>query len=70
MCFADEKPNGKTSGVILFKTYNVESFKEFNKLENHANRAETKKNGKEVYSTTVMVEADDSGVFSCSCNIF
>lgn len=68
MCFADEKPNGKTSGVILLKTYNVESFKEFNKLEN-AKMAETKKNGKEVYST-VVVEADDSGVFSCSCNIF
>jgi hypothetical protein len=68
VCFADEKPNGKTSGVILFKTYNVESFKEFNKLEN-VNMAETKKNGKEVYSP-VMVEADDSGVFSCSCHIF
>ena len=32
MCFADDRPNGKTSGVLLVKTYNVESFKEYNKL--------------------------------------
>jgi hypothetical protein len=33
ICFADDRPNGKTSGVILAKVYNVESFKEYNKLD-------------------------------------
>ena len=67
MCFADEKPTGKTSGVILVKTYNVESFKEYNKLDN-MKTADMKKNGKEVYSP-VVVETDDYGVFACSCII-
>ncbi len=68
VCFADEKPNGKTSGVILVKTYNVESFKEFNKLED-AKASKEIKNGKEVYTPTV-VEVEDSGVFACSCILF
>ena len=70
MCFADEKPTGKTSGVILIKTYNVESYKEYNKLENSGKSVDMKKNGKEVYSTAVIVETDDSGVFACSCILF
>jgi hypothetical protein len=69
VCFADEKPNGKTSGVILVKTYNVESFKEFNRLEG-AKASKEIKNGKEVYNTTTVVETDDSGVFACSCILF
>jgi hypothetical protein len=67
VCFADEKPKGKTSGVILVKTYNVESYKEYNKLDN-VKTSDMKKNGKEVYSP-VVVETDDSGVFACSCII-
>ena len=64
VCFADDRPNGKTSGVIFVKTHTVESFKEFNKLES------TKKevvypSGKDRYVAT-----EDTNEFSCSCLIF
>jgi len=69
VCFADEKPNGMTSGVILIKTYNVESYKKYNKLDSGVKAAEPNKNGKEVY-TTVADKSEDSGEIACSCNIF
>ena len=64
VCFADDHPNGKTSGVIFVKTHTVESFKEFNKLES------TKKevvypSGKDRY-----VAAEDTNEYNCSCLIF
>ena len=61
VCFADERPNGKTSGVILVKTHNVESYKEFNKLE-------TPK--KEVFPTGKDRYVEDANEYSCSCIIF
>lgn len=60
-CFADEKPNGRTSGVILVKTYNVESFKEFNKLNESGSKIKPMIKDKYV---------EDTGEFSCSCSIF
>ena len=64
VCFADDRPNGKTSGVIFVKTHTVESFKEFNKLES------TKKevvypSGKDRY-----VAAEDTNEYNCRCLIF
>jgi hypothetical protein len=50
----------------------VESYKEYNKLEDQTDskKPEIKKNGKEKYSTVIEEEEEDSGVFACSCNIF
>lgn len=61
VCFADERPNGKTSGVILVKTHNVESYKEFNKLE--SKKEVIYPSGKDRY-------VEDTNEFSCSCLIF
>lgn len=61
VCFADEKPNGKTSGVILVKIYNVESFKEFNKMYESKSKG-VSSTGKDKY-----IEADE---YSCTCSIF
>ncbi len=61
VCFADERPNGKTSGVILVKTHNVESFKEFNKLDSQK---------KDIFPTGKDRYVEDTNEYSCSCNIF
>jgi len=62
VCFADDRPNGKTSGVILVKTHNVESYKEYNKLES------TKK--EVIYPSGKDRYVEDSNEFSCNCHIF
>ena len=59
ICFADDRPNGRTSGVILAKIYNVECYKEFNKL----NESKMKATPKDKY-------VEDHGEYSCSCRKF
>jgi hypothetical protein len=61
VCFADEKPNGRTSGVTLIKTYNVECFKEYNKLNESSSKIKPATKDKYV---------EDTGEFSCSCALF
>ena len=61
ICFADERPNGKTSGVILAKVYTVECYKEYNRLY------ESIKSSKTSLVKDKYVEADE---YSCTCSIF
>lgn len=61
VCFADERPNGKTSGVILAKVYTVECFKEYNRLN------DSFKTSKVSLSKDKYVEAEE---YSCTCSIF
>lgn len=66
VCFADDRPNGRTSGVILIKTYNVESFKDFNKIGDTDATTKISKTGKDKY----VEDIGDSGVIHCNCRIF
>lgn len=61
VCFADDRPNGKTSGVILVKTYNVESYKEFNKLNDSSSKLKPSTKDKYI---------DESSEYSCTCAMF
>lgn len=49
--------------MIFVKTYNVESYKEFNKLGGGGKIKETAPSTKERY-------VEDSGEISCSCALF
>jgi hypothetical protein len=66
VCFADDRPNGRTSGVILIKTYNVESFKDFNKIADTDATTKISKTGKDKY----VEDIGDSGFIHCNCRIF
>ena len=61
VCFADDRPNGKTSGVILVKIHNVECYKEFNKLNESSSKLKPSTKDKYV---------DDTNEYSCTCALF